>query len=172
MTLLLELFLWDLPPNSPIHFFSTKAIASSLLAKSITMFDRGSPVEAQPMRLFSHLSLVSNSIFHLLTPAVPDCIAFLAGLNIRTYRSLMCSSGTPETAVISVAPSTTIKPFRAASWANSAEVFPASSNGIIFGSLTCTVFEVPSSHNLDDVDKAATLILLLIAIEDLAKAFP
>ena len=77
-----------------------------------------------------------------------------------------------ETAVMSVAPSTTIMPFRAASWANSAEVFPASSNGIIFGSFACTVFDVPSSHNFEDVDKAATLILLLIAIEDLAKAFP
>ena len=70
------------------------------------MLDRGSAEEAHPMSGFSHLCLVSNSSFHLLTPAVPDCMAFLAGRKMRTRRSLMCSSGTPDTSEMSVGPGT------------------------------------------------------------------
>ena len=40
-------------------------MASSLVAKSRTMLERGSAVLAQPIRLFSHLCWLSNSIFHL-----------------------------------------------------------------------------------------------------------
>ena len=137
-------------------------MASSLVAKSRTMLERGSAVLAQPIRLFSHLCWLSNSIFHLrskkssqeennnkmtteyffwlfnfsqnmhlLIPAVPDCMGFLAGLKILTLkarifqhkkyfakhstcRSFLSASGMPEVIVTSAGPSTfTSKMFQA-----------------------------------------------------------
>merc|ERR1719318_877455 len=85
-------------------------MASSLSAKSRRMLETGSAVLAHPIRLFSHLCWLSNSIFHLLIPAVPDCMAFLAGLYILTTLSFLSWSGMPEVRATSGAPSTVIRP--------------------------------------------------------------
>lgn len=51
-----------------------------LNSRHTCMLERGSPEDAHPIKLFSHLCLVSNSIFQRLILAVPDCMAFFAGL--------------------------------------------------------------------------------------------
>lgn len=83
------------------HIFNAKAIASSLALKVRTMLERGSAVDAQPIKGFSHLSLVSNSIFHFFVLFTPDCMLLRAGTKILTFLVLMCSSGTPVIVVIS-----------------------------------------------------------------------
>ena len=75
---------------------STNSTASALVWKdrAAEMLDRGSALEPQPIVGFSHLSRVSNSIFHFFVFSIPLCIAFFAGRNTRTLRVTMCSSGT------------------------------------------------------------------------------
>lgn len=72
------------------------------------MLERGSAVDAQPIKGFSHLSLVSNSIFHFFVLFTPDCMLLRAGTKILTFLVLMCSSGTPVKVVISSFSSTVI----------------------------------------------------------------
>lgn len=65
------------------------------------MLDKGSAVDAQPIKGFSHRSLVSNSIFHFFVLFTPDCMLLRAGTKILTFLVLICSTGTPVKVVIS-----------------------------------------------------------------------
>lgn len=76
-------------------------MASSLEVNERTMLDKGSAVDAQPIKGFSQRSRVSKSIFHFFVFCTPDCIALRAGTKIRTFLVLICSSGTPVNVVIS-----------------------------------------------------------------------
>lgn len=92
-------------------------MASSAEPNSTIIFDRGSPLQMQnqnntnrsesinmaatdlddhPIRGLSQRSRLSNSMFQWCWLLVPLCMAFFAGMKIRTRRSLICSSGMPE----------------------------------------------------------------------------
>lgn len=69
--------------------------------KIVFTLNQNTHVDAQPIKGFSHLSLVSNSIFHFFVLFTPDCMLLRAGTKILAFLVLICSSGTPVIVVIS-----------------------------------------------------------------------
>ena len=98
----------DRPWKTHRDVSDTKPLADNICLNGTIwklLFDRiynvASYEEAQPIRGFSQRSLVSKSIFHFLVLLPPDCMAVLVGTKMWTLRVLMCSSGTPVTALMS-----------------------------------------------------------------------
>ena len=53
--------------------------------KIVFKLNQNTHVDAQPIKGFSHLSLVSNSIFHFFVLFTPDCMLLRAGTKILAF---------------------------------------------------------------------------------------